>query len=874
MVEEEPRTELDLAQRVRKLKEAEEQLKRAREELTARDRDIRERAQDLEELAKQLVSREEALAARERALTSRPGAAAGVGAEAMGPLAASLEERERRLMEDAKRLKEVSDQLKKREEEWAAKVERFNREAEAELRVRAAEILQRERAASERWQDAVRREEEVSRRERELSQREELVGRREEEAARRAEEIAERGALARGEGAPVGGGAAAAAGDLEELRAELERRRGEVGGGERGVRVRMEEAERRSLELLEREEAVKKREEELRAKEGAAAGRDEELRAREEALTAREEELRAREEALTAREEELRKGWEDLEAERAAREDQAGAAGAAAMEAAQRELEARAKLLEERERALEQFNQELRAAEAINQKRERELEEAERALRERERSVEMETEALATDREAFSQREMEFLRQKAELEKFQEYLRARSLDLDNNQRALDQREAALREEERRASELRAGLEKRRDEMESLEKDLRYHEIHLLTLEEEISDCPYCSTMDGFITTAQLIAEAKGLGADTSEAEKYHKQARSALESGDFDKAAALNRNAMTLAREAKQKYLHYGVKYIISGAETAVKSAGQMGAETAEPEGLLRRARELLDKGDYEGAEQLARRAERMAILAEEKLRELSGTLERLERRVGEVRAYGVDVTEVESAVSAARAMMKEGKRAEAQARLQGVEEILMLSLRRQAAGLRDEARERVLALKGSGADASDAELFLSTAEEKLLEGDYGRCIQCASEASRLASEALGALAPQQPAPVPQPSGDFGGARRGRLRPRVVAATTRVAERGAEQRTAPTPIIHVPRRSEAPAQPLAPPPSPGAYAAGIEAAPLAIPFIGATPGSPPKDYECPSCRGRFTVGDGQRPVLTKCPSCSMVLRIA
>ncbi|MGQ9583744.1 MAG: hypothetical protein ACUVV6_09600, partial [Thermoplasmatota archaeon] len=584
----------------------------------------------------------------------------------------------------------------------------------------------------------------------------------------------------------------------------------------------------------------------------------------------------ARERAAVAREEELRRGWEVLEAERAAREAQAGAAGAAAIEAAERDLETRTKLLDERERALEQFNQELRAAEAVNQKKERELEEAGRALEERERGVEMETEALATDREALSQREMEFLRQKAELEKFQEYLRARSLELDNSQRTLEQREAALKEEERRASELRAELEKMRGDVESLEKDLRYHEIHLLTLEEEISDCPYCSTMDGFITTAQLIADAKGLGADTSEAEKYHKQARTALESGDFDKAATLNRNAMTLAKEAKQKYLHYGVKYIISGAETAVKSAGQMGAETAEPESLLREARQLLDKEDYDGAEQLARKAERMAILAEERLRELSGTLDRLEKRMEEVRVYGVDLTEVESAVSAARDLMKERKRAEAQARLQGVEEILLLSLRRHAARLRDEARERVLALKGSGADASDAELFLSTAEEKLLEGDYGRCIQCASEASRLASEALRALAPEQPALSTLSAGEAAGVRRGRVRPRVVAATTRVPERDSRQRVEPTPIIPVTPRRERPvlAQPApASPAQPGAYPGGTQAAPLAIPSGGGLPGSSPADYECPSCRGHFTVEDRQRPVLTKCPSCSMILRL-
>ncbi|MEM4728908.1 MAG: DUF4398 domain-containing protein [Thermoplasmata archaeon] len=887
LVEEEPRTELDFAQRVRQLREAEESLKRSREELAAKEREIRERSLELQHLAEELVRREDEVAARELALLTAVEQRSAGAVEGLADIsgAPGVVAGERRLAEEARRLKEVAAQLRRREEEYAEKVRRFNIEAEAELRRRVNEILRRGRGGTGEGGEFLAREEEVRKREASLAaredelrrkeanllSREESLGKREseikameEELRRLKEETSEKakelrrleeelvqksGALAEKE---------AMAKELDELRGELERRREEVRAKEKEVKVRFDEAERRYIELKEREERVRgmeeevvRRDTEVRRREEEVANKEAEVLRREEAVEKKEAELRDREEGLRAKEEELRVERENLEAMKASMEAQR-AAGAA------EELEERARLLDERERALEQFNQELRAAEAINQKKEMELEErrraleeAEAALQEKEKALAMETEALAADREAFSQREAEFLRQRAELEKFQEYLRTRALELDGTQKIQDRREESLKEEEGRISALRAELEKKKEELEALEKDLRYHEIHLLTLEEEIADCPYCSTMDGFITTMQLIADAKGLGADVTEAERYHKQARQALESGDFDKAATLNRNAMTLAKEAKQKYLHYGVKYIISGAETAVKSASQMGVDTSECEEMLKSAREALDRGEYESAEELARRAERTAILAEEKLRELVGTLERIETRLKEIQSYGVDLSEVESAVSAAKELMRERKRKEAQERLQGVEEIMLLSFRRHAAKLRDEARDLVMALKAENAEAGDAELFLGKAEEALLEGEYGKCIQCASEALRLANEARSAgapgvvetrtMVPQTQAPAPAP-GAVPGLRRGRVPPRVVAATMRI--QGGEAG---------PRQPSAPA--------------------VAIPRGPASPGTPPGEYECPGCRSHFSVEDRRRPVLTKCPGCSMLLQL-
>ena len=294
-----------------------------------------------------------------------------------------------------------------------------------------------------------------------------------------------------------------------------------------------------------------------------------------------------------------------------------------------------------------------------------------------------------------------------------------------------------------------------------------------------------------------------------------------------------------------------------------------MGVDTSESESMLEQARQALDKKDYEAAEQLARKAERTAILAEDKARELVERLDRTGKRPEEIGAYGVELQEAQAAVQAARELVKEKKQQDARLAMEGVEEMAFLAFRRQATSLLEEARESLAAGRAAALDMQDAELFLAKAEERLAEGDYGKCIQCSREAIRLASEGKPLPPEGQAAPEAQ------AGRRGRSRPRVVAATVRVLSPGSGSQP---PVI-------APGGPVGPPstmtiPKTGQAAAPMtvtqsvmDRSPRAIPLQIPSGGGVPKDYQCPTCHGYFTVEDTRRPVLTKCPSCTNFVRL-
>jgi hypothetical protein len=341
-----------------------------------------------------------------------------------------------------------------------------------------------------------------------------------------------------------------------------------------------------------------------------------------------------------------------------------------------------------------------------------------------------------------------------------------------------------------------------------------------------------------------------------------------LDTSSYDGAVQYNRKAMVLAREAKQKYLVHGVSYILAGARRAVQAAAKAGVDCSEAESMLEQARQALEKKDYDAAEQLARKAERAAILGENKARELHDRLDKTGKRLEEITAYGVDLAEAQAAVQAARELLKEKKHEDARLAMEGVEEMVFLAFRRQATKALEESRASVTAGKSSGLDVQDAELFLAKAEERMAEGDFGKTIQCSREASRLASEARpagaeGAVAGGQPGP------------RGRQRPRVVAATVRVLSPG----TGSQPPVIAPGGLVGQATATGPSRTSGSALPGnvsqgtMDRSPRGIPLQIPPGGGVPKDYQCPACRGYFTVEDPRRPVLTKCPSCTNLIKL-
>jgi hypothetical protein len=843
----------------------EDELRAYAEKLALREKEAARKDQEATARVQETARREVELAGREaeaseklqEALKKEEAATAAgrSGAQLSAAGAAEFESRQ-------KQLDELREALGRKEEELRSRTAHFASHEE-QLRAMEDELKRREEEWKAFSQQAAAKDRELKAHEEEIRKKEQDLSTRASSLKAREEELAAKGAMAIEKAA------------LDDHKIELDAKGEENRIRGKELKIREDELERRIVDNKEREERLAR----LFSGAGAAGpslteedrqrilndleARDREFQTKQAAartatVTATEE-IEGREKALAEREAHLQleignlkslaSGYLGREAElKSAQESMARSMETlAGKEQLVKELDDRTQVLADRERAVEQFNQELLALDAMLQKKNEEQTATEKLLMDRAEALERDSESLESEKEQLT-RDIET--QRAETVA----MRARAAEIEGAQREFSDKEALLKSEEEKIARLSAEVNKNIEEIQALEKDLKHKEIHLLTLEEEIKDCPYCSAKDGFVTTMQAIAEARALGADVTDAERLFKQANIALETSSYDGAVQYNRKAMVLAREAKQKYLVHGVSYILAGARRAVQSAAKLGVDVTDSEALLESARTSLEKKDYENAEQLARKAERTAILAEDKSRELLDRLDRIGKRLDEISAYGVDLGEAQAAVQAAREFMKEKKQADARLAIEGVEEMSFLAFRRQATKLMEESRESITGNKSSGLDLGDAELFLAKAEERLAEGDYGKCIQCSREAIRLASEA-------RPFPAEgQAVQDGAAGRRGRTRPRVVAATVRVLTPGAGS---PTPVITP--ISAAPQ--LAP-------ASQMDQAPRGIPLQIPPGGGMPKDYQCPTCRGYFTVQDPRRPVLTKCPSCTNMVRLA
>ena len=898
--------------------EAEQELRGKVEALARRDQEAQKRDTDAAARAQEAARREEELEKREK------------DASAKFQEAARKEDqvrfRENELSRREKDIQKLELDAVRRQEETSeaaavsAPAGRDDAKLNEQLMSRQHELALWEERLGQQTAELTQRQDEIRNRENSLKAVSEDTNRREEELIRREEALALREQALAAEPARPPADYQVKAG-LDELATELEAKREELRVRNKELKLKQEELERGEVVFKETSERLRAHEDRLlqmeqRLKEAAVAPpglsdedklrldldlgrRSEELRLKDEELqgAARRamEQLDERERDLTTREEALMDeagrltsmaaGLKARSDELQSREDniQLSLQGLSDKEQVIKELDEKRRMLEEEKRASEQFSQELRALDAVIQKTFSEQEAADLALRGRE-------EVLDHDEDALDLEKDELLRAKKDHDRGSDMLRVRALELENGAKSLAEREGVLKAEEQRIDQHLEEIRKRKDDVETSEKDLHYKEVHLATLEEEIKDCPYCSAKDGFVSTMRAIAEARALGADTSDAERLFKQARAALDSSSYEGAVQYARKAMILAREAKQKYLVYGVSYILSGAERAVKSAAQLGVDTTEADGFLRSAKESLEKKDYELAESMAKKAERAAILAEDKVRELSDRLERISRKLEEIRSYGVDLSEAESAVQASLLLVKDRKQAEARSRLEGVEETAFLAFRREATRLLDEARELMTVNRVEGVELSDAELFFAKAEERLAEGDYGKCIQCAREAKRLTGEAKAAQ-PSAPVEGAQP----GTARRVRSRPRILAGTVRLPQPGGPV----TPPVIVQPSAQSIGGPAGDamasgPAGPATSGTALDVMPggsavqtpvqspvlSAMQQLGPTrmaapseTAAPPREYECPNCQNRFIVEETKRPLMTKCPRCLTLMKL-
>jgi len=250
---------------------------------------------------------------------------------------------------------------------------------------------------------------------------------------------------------------------------------------------------------------------------------------------------------------------------------------------------------------------------------------------------------------------------KTEVGQLRVHLEAERADISTRSKGLFER---LQKAETKAKELDDREKVVKDTERKVQKwqeDLRHTEIHLMSIQEEINSCVYCSAKDRFMMVEKLISDAKAVGAETDMAEAEVKSARLLLDAGEFTKAVEKASNAIKLAETSKKQYYSYGVRYTIRAVEKIINSIKELGVSTEEPEGMLKDAKTALAEEDYERAEECAKMAERIALYTEEKAEEISSGMRRLEGMIAKAQAEKRDAGVAEGLLAQAKDLAKKG---------------------------------------------------------------------------------------------------------------------------------------------------------------------------------------------------------------------
>lgn len=155
--------------------------------------------------------------------------------------------------------------------------------------------------------------------------------------------------------------------------------------------------------------------------------------------------------------------------------------------------------------------------------------------------------------------------------------------------------------------------------------------------------------------AKLAQVAKEIEVDASEALRQLSEARSHLNSGEFETSFDLAQEGLAKLERA----LTERASDSISNAETTVAYAKKMGSEVAESEAVIRRARQALQQGDYRGAIALSREAMEKLEPGKAVEKRFVNLTMKAENTIVKAKKFGIDMREAERLLAEALKLRK-----------------------------------------------------------------------------------------------------------------------------------------------------------------------------------------------------------------------
>lgn len=246
---------------------------------------------------------------------------------------------------------------------------------------------------------------------------------------------------------------------------------------------------------------------------------------------------------------------------------------------------------------------------------------------------------------------------------------------------------------------------------------------------------------------KILSTLKDQDIDLDEAEGFIEKAKKLLKEKKYESGKRYAKKAIDTAKEAHHTYINEVTTQQIIETQSALEDIKAIGLDISEAEGMLNKAQEMLfDDEEFVHAQEYALRAKTMA---EKKLQSdyvrnsTQNSIKATRAQLMDLRAEGIDVSELESQISQAEEMLGRENYIVAMDMVSQAKDRSMELQRKyiveSVQGNLSQTQSMIRESQDLGIDISEVESILGEAQDLFQSDDY-------NAAKELSSKALGAL--------------------------------------------------------------------------------------------------------------------------------
>ena len=248
------------------------------------------------------------------------------------------------------------------------------------------------------------------------------------------------------------------------------------------------------------------------------------------------------------------------------------------------------------------------------------------------------------------------------------------------------------------------------------------------------------SLDGRVADfSKWLAQAEKLGADTSAAQSILKDAEQAIKEGRYQDGANLARKGFQTLQDVQFQQ----VVTVMSQSREKFVAAKGLGADLTGPVGLLQQAREALRQGNFEGAVELARKADSDVDAIVSEFRNVEGSIRDLGKAAAEAETFGVEVSSIRRLLDRARGALQDRDFNLARESLKKGREDLERTEYERTMDLVEKTEASLTAGERMGANLTEAHKALEDAILATKEKDYRRAMELSLRSQELAEGTL-----------------------------------------------------------------------------------------------------------------------------------